>query len=121
MAEAIPPSFQTVQPPGHSRHSCENLGESSVSTFLRAMDRAGCDAFLNVHGDEALPFNFLAGSEGMLVWGRRLEALHGGERSLFSSLDSRFSSEGRSAWPASDAPRNKRSWRCTNAPKGNCR
>ena len=91
------PSFQTVQPPGHSRHSRESLGESPVSTFLRAMDQAECDALLDVHGNEALPFNFLAGSEGMPVWGRRLEALHGGERSSFLSLDSRFSLYGRSA------------------------
>lgn len=47
--------------------------------FLRAMERAGCDAFLDVHGNEALPFNFLAGSEGIPLWGRRLEALLGGE------------------------------------------
>jgi hypothetical protein len=37
----------------------------------------GCDAFLDIHGDEALPFNFLAGSQGMPVWGKRLESLHG--------------------------------------------
>ena len=81
-----------MQPPGHSRHSRESLGESPVSTFLCAMDRAGCDAFLDVHGDEALLFNVPVESEGMPVWGRRLEAFHGGERLLFLSLDSRFSS-----------------------------
>ena len=75
----------------------ESLGESPVSTFLCAMDQARCDAFLNVHSHEALPFNALAGSEGMPVWGRRLEALHGGEQLLFSSVDSCFSLEGRSA------------------------
>ena len=69
-----------------SRRSAE------VLRLLRAMDRGGCDTFLDFHDNEALPFNFLAGSEGMPVWGRRLEALHGGERSSFSSLDSRFSS-----------------------------
>ncbi|KAL7550332.1 hypothetical protein ACHAWF_013590 [Thalassiosira exigua] len=48
-----------------------------VYNILRRMDETGCDAFLDVHGDEALPFNFLAGSQGMKVWGKRLEALHG--------------------------------------------
>ena len=50
-----------------------------VLRFLCAMERAGWDAFLDVHGNEALPFNFLAGSEGIPLWGRRLEALLGGE------------------------------------------
>lgn len=48
-----------------------------VYNLLRHMDQTGCDAFLDIHGDEALPFNFLAGSQGMPVWGKRLEALHG--------------------------------------------
>ena len=38
-----------------------------VLRFLRVIDRAGCNAFLDMHGNEALPFNFLAGSEGMPV------------------------------------------------------
>jgi len=48
-----------------------------VYYLLKHMDEAGCDAFLDIHGDEALPFNFLAGSQGMSVWGKRLESLHG--------------------------------------------
>eukprot|EP00985_Skeletonema_marinoi_P031543 scaffold37720_cov147-Skeletonema_marinoi.AAC.14 len=48
-----------------------------VYYLLKHMDETGCDAFLDIHGDEALPFNFLAGSQGMSVWGKRLESLHG--------------------------------------------
>ncbi|KAL7524958.1 hypothetical protein ACHAXR_000794, partial [Thalassiosira sp. AJA248-18] len=48
-----------------------------VYHLLSRMDQTGCDAFLDIHGDEALPFNFLAGSQGMPVWGKRLESLHG--------------------------------------------
>jgi murein tripeptide amidase MpaA len=48
-----------------------------VLYILRQMDKTGVDAFLDIHGDEALPFNFLSGSEGMSVWGPRLKALHG--------------------------------------------
>lgn len=48
-----------------------------VLCVLRAMDASGCDAFVDVHGDEVRPFVFLSGSEGMPVWGPRLQALHG--------------------------------------------
>ena len=48
-----------------------------VYHVLRRMDETGVDAFLDVHGDEALPFNFLAGSEGCTNWSPRLKALHG--------------------------------------------
>jgi murein tripeptide amidase MpaA len=48
-----------------------------VYHILRHMDETGCDAFLDIHGDEDLPFNFLAGSQGMPNWDKRLEAMHG--------------------------------------------
>lgn len=48
-----------------------------VYHILKKMDETGCDVFLDVHGDEELPFNFLAGSEGCPNWSPRLEALHG--------------------------------------------
>ena len=41
------------------------------------MDKTGVDAFLDVHGDEELPYNFLAGSEGCPNWGPRLQHLQG--------------------------------------------
>lgn len=53
------------------------LRSPEVYYLLKKMDDTGCDAFLDIHGDEALPFNFLAGSQGMSVWGKRLESLHG--------------------------------------------
>mmetsp|Transcript_40231 Transcript_40231/g.78648 ORF Transcript_40231/g.78648 Transcript_40231/m.78648 type:complete len:512 (+) Transcript_40231:60-1595(+) len=48
-----------------------------VYHILRDMDRTGVDFFADVHGDEELPFNFLAGSEGCDNWGDRLRSLHG--------------------------------------------
>jgi murein tripeptide amidase MpaA len=48
-----------------------------VLCVLRAMDASGCDAFVDVHGDEVRPFVFISGSEGMPVWDPRLKALHG--------------------------------------------
>ncbi len=53
-----------------------NNFEADLRSFLY-LELYSCDAFLDIHGDEALPFNFLAGSQGMSVWGKRLESLHG--------------------------------------------
>jgi len=48
-----------------------------VYYVLKKMDETGVDAFLDVHGDEELPFNFLAGGEGCPNWSPRLEMLQG--------------------------------------------
>ena len=44
--------------------------ERSPEVFLvrERMRRTGVDFFLDVHGDEALPYNFLAGAEGTPSW-----------------------------------------------------
>lgn len=42
---------------------------------LQAMDKYGVDMFLDIHGDEALPYNFVAGCEGNPNYNARLEAL----------------------------------------------
>jgi murein tripeptide amidase MpaA len=55
-----------------------------VLCVLRAMDSSGCDAFIDIHGDEVRPFAFLSGSEGVAVWGRRLQALHGAFLAAYS-------------------------------------
>ena len=44
---------------------------------LSAMEATGVDFFMDVHGDEAIPFGFFAGNEGIPNWGPRLRALHG--------------------------------------------
>ncbi|MBS0317091.1 MAG: hypothetical protein JSR49_08205, partial [Proteobacteria bacterium] len=40
-----------------------------------AMESTGVDLCLDVHGDESLPYNFVAGSQGMPGWTPRLAAL----------------------------------------------
>ena len=45
--------------------------------MLNEMDKTGVDVFLDVHGDEELPFNFIAGNEGLPTWNDRLQVLHG--------------------------------------------
>uniref|UniRef100_A0A7S0R6R8 Peptidase M14 domain-containing protein n=1 Tax=Pyramimonas obovata TaxID=1411642 RepID=A0A7S0R6R8_9CHLO len=46
-----------------------------VYHILKAMSSTGCDLFLDVHGDEALPYNFIAGGEGIPCWGPHLQDL----------------------------------------------
>jgi murein tripeptide amidase MpaA len=48
-----------------------------VMAVLSEMDETGVDCFLDIHGDEELPFNFLSGAEKTKNWGPRLQALHG--------------------------------------------
>lgn len=35
---------------------------------LAALHKHGCDMFMDLHGDEKLPYNFLSGSEGVPKW-----------------------------------------------------
>ncbi len=43
--------------------------------MLRRMDELGCDLFLDIHGDEEIAANFLAGSEGVPSWNEAMAAL----------------------------------------------
>jgi murein tripeptide amidase MpaA len=47
-----------------------------VYHVLETMKETGCDIFLDIHGDEELPYNFLA-QPTIPAWGPRLQALHG--------------------------------------------
>jgi murein tripeptide amidase MpaA len=42
---------------------------------LQAMDKYGVDMFLDIHGDESLPYNFVAGCEGNTNYSERLAML----------------------------------------------
>ncbi|MEO1660214.1 MAG: M14-type cytosolic carboxypeptidase [Pseudomonadota bacterium] len=46
-----------------------------VYLVLQKMIETGCDLALDVHGDEALPYNFIAGTEGIPSWSDRLAKL----------------------------------------------
>jgi len=48
-----------------------------VHAVMRKMDETGVDIFLDIHGDEELPFNFISGAEKTPKWGKRMESLHG--------------------------------------------
>jgi len=53
------------------------LRSPEVFHCLDAMDKTGVDMFVDVHGDEEIPMNFVSGMEGLAAWGPRLEALQG--------------------------------------------
>ncbi|MBU3023048.1 M14-type cytosolic carboxypeptidase [Aestuariibacter sp. A3R04] len=46
-----------------------------VLYVLQAMSDIGVDMYLDIHGDEALPYNFVAGSEGIPGYSPRLKQL----------------------------------------------
>jgi murein tripeptide amidase MpaA len=46
-----------------------------VYHVVKAMVATGCDLFIDVHGDEELTYNFIAGNEGIPAWDQRLEKL----------------------------------------------
>ncbi|MFW5660020.1 MAG: M14 family metallopeptidase [Oceanicaulis sp.] len=52
--------------------SVENSPE--VFHVLGAMKKTGVDLFLDMHGDEALPYNFIAGAEGTPGWDEEAKA-----------------------------------------------
>jgi murein tripeptide amidase MpaA len=59
---------------GYPAPSLERSPE--VYHVLETMKGTGCDIFLDIHGDEELPYNFLA-QPTVPKWGPRLQALHG--------------------------------------------
>ena len=59
---------------GYPAPSMERSPE--VYNVLEAMKQTGCDIFLDIHGDEEIPYNFLA-QPTVPNWGPRLRALHG--------------------------------------------
>lgn len=46
-----------------------------VHLVLQKMIETGCDLAFDIHGDEAMPYNFIAGSEGIPKWSDRLAGL----------------------------------------------
>ncbi len=51
--------------------------EKSPEVFylLNEMDKVGCDLFLDIHGDEGLPYNFISSIEGIPSFDKRLSRL----------------------------------------------
>ncbi|MEL7108463.1 MAG: M14-type cytosolic carboxypeptidase [Pseudomonadota bacterium] len=70
--------------------------EKSPEVFLvlNKMIETGCDLALDVHGDEALPYNFIAGAEGIPGWSDRLAGLQNQFKTAYvESSDKAFQTE----------------------------
>lgn len=59
----------------------------------QAMLDTGVDFFLDVHGDESLPYCFIAGTEGLLHWSEREQAQLDFYRNRLAELNSDFQTE----------------------------
>ncbi|KAJ1445348.1 hypothetical protein M885DRAFT_550242 [Pelagophyceae sp. CCMP2097] len=64
-----------------------------VYHVLRVMDETGVDLFVDVHGDEEIPLNFVSGMEGCPNWGPRLEALQGAFVNAYKRANPDFQTE----------------------------
>ncbi|WP_100752617.1 M14 family metallopeptidase [Vibrio salilacus] len=66
--------------------------EKSPEVFLvrQRMLETGVDMFLDIHGDEAIPYNFVAGSEGIPSYNERLASLENAFKQALSIATPEF-------------------------------
>ncbi|WP_462158170.1 M14 family metallopeptidase [Pseudoalteromonas sp. GB56] len=69
--------------------------EKSPEVFLvlNKMREVGLDMYLDIHGDEALPYNFVAGSEGIPSYDARLEGLENSFKQALLTITPEFQDE----------------------------
>lgn len=69
--------------------------ESAPEVFLvkEAMAKIGVDFFLDVHGDESLPHNFIAGTEGLINWSSKKQHQLDFFKNAFEKMDKNFQTE----------------------------
>lgn len=87
--------------------------EESPEVYLvrRRMHETGVDCCLDVHGDETLPFNFIAGAEGIPGWTERQAALTERFKATYARLNPDFQTE---HGYALDAPASSDLRKCTD-------
>jgi murein tripeptide amidase MpaA len=71
--------------------SMENSPE--VYLVLNKMREAGLDMHLDIHGDEAIPYNFVAGSEGIPSYDARLKGLEDSFKAALLTITPEFQDE----------------------------
>ena len=78
-----------------NREWAEPSLEKSPEVFhvLNKMHDAGLDMYLDIHGDEALPYNFVAGSEGIPSYDARLESLENDFKAALLTITPEFQDE----------------------------
>ncbi|MCK7458611.1 M14 family metallopeptidase [Idiomarina aminovorans] len=78
-----------------NREWAEPSLEKSPEVFyvLKRMQETGVDMFLDVHGDENLPYNFVAGCEGIPCYDERLKDLENTFKASFLAATPEFQTE----------------------------
>lgn len=78
-----------------NREWAEPSLERSPEVFhvLNEMDAIGVDLHLDVHGDENLPYNFVAGAEGVPSYNARMAALEDSFRNAYLAATAEFQTE----------------------------
>lgn len=78
-----------------NREWAEPSLEKSPEVFhvLNKMHETGLDMYLDIHGDEALPYNFVAGSEGIPSYDARLESLENDFKAALLIITPEFQDE----------------------------
>lgn len=61
-----------------------------VYVVKQAMETTGVDLYLDLHGDEAIPYNFVAGSEGVPGYSERLAALESSFKQALLTITPEF-------------------------------
>lgn len=75
-----------------NREWAEPSMEKSPEVYLvrQKMDETGVDLFLDIHGDEAIPYNFVAGCEGIPSYDKRHEQLENAFRDAYLKASPEF-------------------------------
>jgi murein tripeptide amidase MpaA len=78
-----------------NREWAEPSLEKSPEVFhvLNKMHEVGLDMYLDIHGDEALPYNFVAGSEGIPSYDARLKSLEDDFKAALMTITPEFQDE----------------------------
>lgn len=78
-----------------NREWAEPSLEKSPEVFyvLKRMQQTGVDMFLDVHGDEALPYNFVAGCEGIPAYDERHQQLEEAFKAALLAATPEFQTE----------------------------
>ncbi|GAC14938.1 M14 family metallopeptidase [Aliiglaciecola lipolytica] len=64
-----------------------------VFLVMEKMQQTGVDLFLDIHGDESIPYNFVAGAEGNPGYSERIKGLEDAFKSAFLTVSPEFQDE----------------------------
>ena len=71
----------------------DEVNSPEVYFTRKRMHETGVDFFLDVHGDEALPYNFIAGAEGIQSWTDKMDRDLQDFKQLLATLNPDFQTE----------------------------